>query len=331
MNQVTPESKNAAIKTLAIIGFIVMIVVALWLAIQIVQLIPNAFTRLANLAEDVNSGARTIVLEDETIVTNADSIVTIAYRGVRGAGTYSFNYACVDKVAVAIIDETGSKEFIACDEAYTLSDARPLELVVASEKERNLDLTYTITFTPTTGEEPITTSGKLTVVNANIPVGGPVAGTNDPTPAEPEPEVPVTTTPTTPRTPTTYTPGKPVTTIKYVTQIPKSNPNGFTDLAISYTSGNTVDAEDDTTITIEVINLGTKTSKDWDLTVELPDGLEYELENEDGLKPNERATITIEFDASDLDGTEIIEAEVRVSDDTKKSNNSFRKTVRFED
>lgn len=330
MNQVTPESKNAAIKTLAIIGFIVMIVVAVWIAVQIVQLLPGAFTRLANLAEEVRNGAQNIVLEEDTIVTNTGETTTIEFRGVRGDGTYTFSYACVDGVAVALIDEDENKEFIGCDEQVPLASDAPIVLVVSSEKSRIVDLAYTITFAPTTGGTPIVASGKLTVTNAAIPVGGTVATSEPEEPVE-EPTETKPTTPAAPAKPVTPTYGTPVTTIKYVTQIPQSDPKGFVDLAVSYASGNTIDADGDATIKIEVKNLGTKTSKEWDLTVELPDGLEYGLEDEKGLKPNERATITIEFDASDLDGTETIEAEVSVSDDTKKSNNSFEKTVRFED
>lgn len=330
MNQVTPESKNAAIKTLAIVGFIVMIVVAVWIAVQIVQLLPGTFTRLANLAEEVENGAHDIVLTNSTIVTNAGETTTIEFRGVRDEGTYAFSYACAEGVAVALIGEDEHKAFIACDEEISLEDADPITLIVSSEKKRIVDLAYTITFTPVTGETPATASGTLTVTNADIPTTGIVAS-NEPTQTEDDPKETKPSTPTTPAAkPVTPVPGKPVTTIKYVTQIPQSDPKGFTDLAVSYAGSNTIDADDDASIKVAVINLGTKTSKDWDLTVDLPSGLEYELENEKGLKPNERATITIEFDASDLEGTETIEVEVSVSDDSKKSNDSFEKTVRFD-
>ena len=328
MNPVTEDAKNGAIKTLAIVGFIVMIIIAVWLAVTIVRFLPTAFVQLADLAEDLQNGKDTIVLEKEVIVSNTGETVVINYTNNNTDGDYTFTYACVDGVAVAFINDDESKEFIACDEAVELKSGSPLTLVVSSEKERTIDLAYTIRFAPTTGEPVYASTGKLTVVNANIPVGGTVAVV---TPEPEEEEEPVVVKPT----PTPVKPqpvlATPVTTIKYVTQIPQSDPNGFTDLAIAFISPTTIEAEDDATIKIEVKNIGTKTSKEFDLVIELPTGEEYEAKNEKGLKPNERAVYTIEFDAEDLDRTETVKGEVSVSSDTISKNDSFRTTLRIND
>jgi hypothetical protein len=328
MNQVTPESKSAVIKTLAILGFLAAIIFVVWLAVIIVRMLPGAFTQLANLAENVENGADEITIDEETIVANTDEIVTINFEGIGAEGSYSFTYTCADGVSVAMLDAEDSKEFISCDEEFELAGDAPVRLVVSSEKSRFADVHYTITFNPDARGENITAGGKLTIVNNTIPAG---VASNDVTGEEDEEEE-VTPTPSRPApTPVTPKPGKPVTTITYVTKIPESDPKGFTDLAIAFISSKDIDADEDAKIQIEVKNLGTKTSKEFDVTLKLPEGVEKEIRNEKGLKPNERAIYTIEFDATDLQGTETIEGEVDVDGDTKSSNDSFKKTVRIDD
>ena len=326
MNQVTPESKNTAIKTLAILGFVVMIILAVWIAVQLVRLIPSAFTSLADLAGDVQNAEDKITLEEETLVTNAGETLTINFDGVSEEGSYAFSYECTDGVAVAIVDEDENKEFIACDEEFEIAGDEALILAIASEKERSVDLSYSIIFTPETGEAELSTTGKLTIVNSEIPVG--TVATNDDEEDEETPTV-ATSTPTV--TPVKPTPAKPVTTIKYVSQIPTSDPKGYSDLAIKLLSSTSIDADEDAEIKIEVKNLGTKTSEEFDVTIELPDGSTEKITNEKGLKPNERATYTIEFDASELEGRETIEGEVEVDEDKMNANNSFETSVRIED
>ena len=53
MNQVHNNDKDRVMKTLAIVGFIAVIAFGVWLAVQIVSLVPNAFSSLASIADSV--------------------------------------------------------------------------------------------------------------------------------------------------------------------------------------------------------------------------------------------------------------------------------------
>lgn len=151
---------------------------------------------------------------------------------------------------------------------------------------------------------------------------------------------PATTTPSRPSTPRP-TP-QPETYTETYTYIPTSNPNGYTDLATRvvgvgyirsgrFVTATRIDNSDTAAIQIEIKNIGTKTSERFDLDIELPTGNEYSLDDEAGLKPNERVILTVSFDPKDLEGIESFDGEVSVSRDTKTNNNRFSGTMRFED
>ena len=53
MNQVHNKDKDSVMKTLAIVGFIAVIAFGVWLAVQVVSLVPSAFSSLASIADTV--------------------------------------------------------------------------------------------------------------------------------------------------------------------------------------------------------------------------------------------------------------------------------------
>ena len=82
MNQVNEQDKSRFMKTLAVIGFIALIILAVWLAIRVVQLVPNAFSSLASLAESVEDGREaqnTIAVSSTPNVVNSNESFQIAF------------------------------------------------------------------------------------------------------------------------------------------------------------------------------------------------------------------------------------------------------------
>ena len=51
MSKASPEKKQSVLKTLAIIGFIGIIIFIAWASVQLVNVLPSAFSSLASLAE----------------------------------------------------------------------------------------------------------------------------------------------------------------------------------------------------------------------------------------------------------------------------------------
>lgn len=345
-NNVT-ENKNRVLKSLAIVGFIGLLLIIAWLGVKMISLAPNAISSLASLADsvynydpDTKEPVDLIVVANKTI-TNNDEPVTISWNTPRPTGTYTFSYACVDGVSLDLRTGSDGIQTIACDTNYNVGSVNSIDVSINSEKNRFTDVPYSIAFIPTAAEEPTgTKESSVTVVNPSI---SPIVTTDDETPTEPAEEVvttpePAPSTPTTPVTPTT--PGTPTYTQEYVYQIPVSNPNGYTDLAVrllgvgtlnnrnEYTNSGSLTAGERGAIQIEVKNNGTKTSNTWEYAVNLPTGVEYTADDQTALRPNERVVLTIGFTVpSTLTGTQNFNGSVDTRTDNNPNNDRFSSSV----
>ena len=110
MNGENNQRKDSTIKTLAIIGFTATIVLGVWLAVQVVQLAPSAFSSLASLSESVygKPGAEEITVVTSKSVVNNTETFELRWSEVERPGQYRFTYECVDGVDVLIKNQIGS-------------------------------------------------------------------------------------------------------------------------------------------------------------------------------------------------------------------------------
>lgn len=367
MNDVSQQNKkkDSILKTLAVTGFIGIIILIAWLSIQFVQVIPNAFSSLASLAEGLNDYRESTIEEDvtklnvtsNTTLVNAGESVDLSWDTVTNQGSYTFSYECTEGVAIDIVSDDGQQS-IACDTNYNIGDTDALSLMIDSEKARYADVSYTVSFLGTNDTEPRAAgTASLTVMNStiqnNILAESSQTETvnNVETTSETETVTEVTTeneeteeaeesvTETTnEETVTETTPGTPVYEQEFVYTIPVSNPNGKTDLATKFISSGTIVGntffpgeimqDEKGAIQFEVKNYGTKTSDTWTFTVSLPGGGEYESAVQNPLKPNERAVLTIGFFTTD-ESSHTFKVEVDGSTDNNPLNDSFTQTVKF--
>lgn len=350
MNTVNEESKSSAIKTLAIIGFIAAVVAGLWITVQVIKLIPSAFTSLASIADSLYGGKSGLMVETEKDVVNSGEPLRLSWSPMRREGSYVMNYACVEGISAETRTEGGEVVRFDCEEGVAFAsgvfkgEERVLEVVFTSEKQRFTDVPFTITFFEQgENEEALyTKDGLVTVVNATISQAGVVAGAAVATP-KPNPVVTKPTTVATPKpTPTKPTVIKtlPVTTTGYTT----SNPNGFVDLQMTYIgigemSGNTftskasLEAGENSALRFSVKNIGTKTSGNWSYDLDFPGESddEFNSNSQAPLLPQERIVVTLRFTATDNDGSEFVKGEVTGGNDSKKANNSFSKKIEIKD
>jgi len=348
MNNASPEKKNSILKTLAITGFLAIIIIIAWLSIQLVSALPNAYTSLASLAEGVSQYQQSIVepeaivplvVTSNTTLVNSGGNVEVSWNTAQASGSYTFAYECADGVSVDLVSD-GGMQSIDCDSNYNLGDTDSVTLAIDSAKNRYADVTYSISFLETDGASPRATGdATLTVVNNNV--SNLVIATEEATEVAVEPEVAVveevSTQPeaaevveTTPTPETVSTP--PVFEQEFVYTIPTSDPNGRVDLATKFIitgaiSGNTfnagiIDEDEAGAIQFEVKNLGSKTSEDWTFTVSLPNGSTYQSDNQEPLKPNERAVLTIGFQPAEV-ASHTFEVEVETVADRNNANNTF--------
>lgn len=348
-NNVSPEKKDSILKSLAVAGFIGIVVLIAWLSIQLVNILPGAFSSLASIAEGLNQYQETLVEEDESkpltsfavtsnqTLVNSGEPVTVTWEKASARGSYTFSYTCDEGIAVDLLNVDGLKS-IACDTNYNVGDTTTVDIVVDSEKERYADIRYSIAFLRTNDTTPHAYgNASLAIVNDDIsnfvttqPEDEPSVVTPNETPATEEPAPVITTT--------TPKPAFPVYTQEFVYEIPTSNPNGVTDLSVRFLnvgtiSGKTfsigeIEQNEGGAIQFEVKNAGTKTSKDWTFSISLPNGDIYESKTQLPLKPNERAVLTVGFIASDeLKYT--FNVAVDESTDKNTRNDTFSQPITF--
>lgn len=348
MNNETSEKKDSILKILAIGGFIGIIILIAWASIQLVSVVPSAFSSLASLAESVNDSNNTseneeiesLVVTSNTQLANTGEVVNINWDTARANGSYVFTYNCVDGVAIDLVSSTGIQS-IQCGSNYNIGNVDSAAISVNSEKNRYADITYSVSFLGTNDIRPRATgSATLTVLNDEINNDLVVNENPEPEPEEDDSDVsvPPVNKPSTPTTPTT--PPAPQYVQEYVYAIPTSNPNGKTDLSTRYLYlgeivnnkfvPGAIKQNRDGAVQFEVKNFGTKTSKKWSFTISLPGGGTYKSDTQTALKPNERAVLTVGFSGADV-SAHTFKVTVDVDSDSNKSNNTFSHRVTFFD
>ncbi len=333
----TKNSKTAAIKTLAIVGFFATIAILVWLLIQGLRVMPGAFTSLASLAESLQNyqaGDELSIATEKSIVVSGESF-KVTWTDLRRDGNYEFAYTCTSGITVEIRGGEGDLITIPCTETLSLpKDVQGLFVSISSDTARFVDVPFSVTFKKNNGDTVTASDALVTVVNATIPVATePVATTTPEKPVvaeKPKPEV----KPVAPVTKPVVKPTAPAPVVTYV--VPQSNPNGFTDLKMTYlgvgemngntfTAKNVFDRSERSGLKFEVKNIGTKTSGTWTFTTVLPDDVVYESPTQIALKPNERVEFTLGFDLDSETNakTVTVKSTVFTKNDTNSKNDSF--------
>jgi outer membrane biosynthesis protein TonB len=351
MNNVTSERKQSVLKTLAIIGLVGIILIVAWLSVQIVKVFPTAVNSLASLADSVYSydprAPKPVELESTVEKVESGESFTINWVQPLKTGNYAITYECKDGLAVDM--KTADTEFkgIECGDSYDLGAVNSAELMVVSEKNLETEVNYTITyFRANMADYTSTASNSVVVTNQRFAVAKPeeeVVVPTTPEVTEPKPEVtePEATKPeVTPVPAPKPKPTAPVVQTPVVTYaIPVSNPNGFTDLEITYLGIGLVDQNGifnktgllaknaPAAMQFAVKNIGTKTSGNWTFESELPNNGNFKSVVQTGLKPNERATMTIAFTAPNSTSLQNFSVAVNSTSDTNLKNNNFNWTV----
>jgi hypothetical protein len=344
--QSSTQSSSQLMKTLAVFGFLAVIIFGTWLAVQIVRMVPGTFASLASLAESVQLGRQeqnNITIESSDSVINSEEGFTVAWSDLKRDGKYTFEYQCTEGVSLNLKVD-GEIVPVACGTQFMLpEDTFTVDAQFTSAKKRFVDVVYEIGFIKDKTNDIAFSSAKtITIANATLPSTvaitdtkpkPEVAGVTD---TEVKPVAPKPANPTTPVKPTTYTVSELVA--------PVSDPKGSTDLATKFVAVGTMTSDNkfvkDTSlengkrnaIQFEVKNIGTKTSTNWTFEAKLPNGETFKSKTQNPLKPNERAVLTIAFgtDAGE-EGTEKVTIKVTGGGDTKTANNTFTTSVKITD
>lgn len=343
MNEVSNESKNAAIKSLAIIGFIVVIVLSVWIAVQVVRFAPTAFSTLASIADGVYGRDADFIVATEKNIVNSGDTFAVSWTSLQKDGTYVFTYRCTEGVSAEIRNSEGNIVSVDCEVQLPLAARdQSADVIFTSEKRRFADVPFSIKFIP---EGEIVASEEknqlVTVVNATISQSSDLAVQTEVEKDESEVIEENGSEDNTASVIGGTVQTKPVTTTIY----PVSDPNGTTDLQLIYlgigtfnkntqlfTPGTEIDNDKRSAVRFEVKNIGTKTSGDWTFSADLLQGYSYNSPSQEPLRPNERAVITLGFDeVTQSVGTQNIVVTVSGGNDINTSNNSFDWAIKVVD
>lgn len=350
--EIENEKKDRVLKTLAVGGFIGLIVIIGWLGMQLINFLPNAFTSLASLAESVHTYEPVeLVVTSNRTIANAGEVFSLAWNIPKQAGEFTFSYECTDGVAIEITTVTGEIASVACASTFTLGKVSGTDISISSEKNRLTEVPYTITFVPTNTQEA-SAAEKNSISVLNNVIGAPIATATTtpvittpepaPTPTPKPPVIATTTKPVATTTPAKPAP-KPVYVQTYTYAVPVSNPAGYTDLGITFLGAGTIDSanrfinvgtlDNDTkgAIQIQIKNTGTKTSNPFTFTIALPNGSTYASGEQAALKPNERSVITLGFDATNQIGIKTFKGIVTIVGNTNAANDTFTAAVNIVD
>ncbi|MBP6924426.1 MAG: hypothetical protein KBC62_00810 [Candidatus Pacebacteria bacterium] len=337
MNTDTNSKKEQANRLLAIVGFITVIILIAWLAIQIVRFAPNAFTSLASLSESISQYRETLegdvdgplIVQSDVASTTSGKPITLSWQKDGRLGRYAFSHGCLEGMSVELVDTDGLRS-LACGTRYDLGDAENITIVIESALGEPVQMPYIISFMRTNDTEPIRVGESVvTIVNENSTVAGntdngTVLGESDSTNFE---EAPVVGNPT----PT-------VTKPEYSYAPPLSDPNGYVDLKATFVatgniSGRTFKAgslkqDEEGALQFEIQNVGTKVSDKWSYTILLPDSDTYTSPLQAPLQPTERVIVSIGF-PTDNDSSHTFVVVVAVVDDKNLNNNTFKQVTRL--
>lgn len=329
-NQVAvSEGADRAIKGLAVLGFVALIIFILWVIISLFSFVPSLISQLASLNKATDVDSALIITSAPTSATHGESIF-IDWDPVESAESYSISYTCNPDINVEIRMSNGTIEDLPCDTQYSLGQATSAYLFTYAPNTEATTITYSIN-TQLENGDTVSNDQNLEVTNQN-PSEETATEENDSKEdavEEPEPEE------TTEETPTQ------VTYREYTYKIPVSDPNGYTDLSLVYKGVGVLNSSHDFTsqsklavgelgaIRISVKNVGTRTSESWTYTAKLPNDTTYKSPKQTPLKPNEEATITLGFyvPKSKAGEQEPFSVSVSTTRDSNRQNQDFSWSV----
>jgi len=235
------QTNNSTMKNIiAIVGFIILLIIGIWSAIQVIKFVPRLFsdTGTTTVVSDstIKLGNRDIVaqLSKETAQSGEPITINWAHRGDE-SGLLSFSYACTEGFYFQIAGRP-----VPCNAPYSLSTTgASIEVIPLSAKE-TIDADFAITYTNADGES-VRDTKTLVVLNdsvtdtdtsdtTDVPDGKEGTVTNEAGPVEPDVVVKKPA-----YKPTTVIPYKPV--VQETIRVPRtSDPYGTADLTVEVVS-----------------------------------------------------------------------------------------------
>ena len=307
------------LRALAVISFIAILSIGMWGSVQIAKAVPNVFSSLAAAIVSLSSifipanTSEQILLSAPALTVSSGENLTVSWEHANKTadGSYTFRYNCAEGVHFVSAD---SEEVVFCNVPFHfLNDGNTVALTPISEKNRFIDVTLFIDFTPNGGTTAsVKGSMVLTIVNEDITTSPNVLAPTKETsaPSATPPKAPASSTPS----PGSGSAG-PTRTVQELTPTPVvSDPNGQTDLigrilevgvvnktTNVFAASSTPYARSEeyrVAIRFAIENIGTKTSPQFTFNAVLPSFPSHIFSSaaQQELRPGDRIEYTLAFD-----------------------------------
>jgi hypothetical protein len=282
------SGKNKLTSVLAIVGFIVIIAIGIWGAVNAVKLAPQMFSTLASPFDKISSDID-LNVPKSSINSNEPFEISWKHNG-KDRGLYAFSYRCRPGFQFQVPQPDGTYLPIECETPYNIpSSNSSLRLIPNSNLNRFLDVPFVLVYLDGEGEIIAEGSNMITVVNPlatespdTVSVGNTNSNITSPTPSN------ITPGPSIVRTQESL----PDLSVR-ILNVGSINPNTRT-----FVPHTTLSSGDIGAVRFEVTNSGSKSSGVWGFSASLPTNpaFEYTSERQRSLNPGDRIEYTIQFD-----------------------------------
>jgi hypothetical protein len=158
--------KEIIIKTLFIIGVIIIISV---LAFAVIRIVPQMFSGIASVGNAITSpftNKNIKILANDSEINSNETVLLSWDHTSDETGLYSLKYSCVENVSIKILNERGTRNIL-CNTNFNLADEKEAELVMILDKENTfVDVPIEINFV-NSETDSIDASGKITISMKN--------------------------------------------------------------------------------------------------------------------------------------------------------------------
>lgn len=317
------EQKNSKLKNiLSIIGFILLLIVGIWSAVQVISFLPHLFsgsgvTTKSDTTQVLKLNGRDIALRITPDSAYSGDEVTIDWaRKGNNEGVVSFSYACTEGFHFEV---DGSA--VPCNAPYTMAPETSSLTITPVSKKESVDAPLAITYTNASNES-VRASATLAVVNTNPTA---ITPSTDTTVSETTAKTATIQTnangPVEPSTSTTRTARTYVAPSTQYVQVPRTSlPYGVADIALQSIRVGTVTPygafEEKSTVSISergaakfiVRNDGTKETGPWYFSAHVPSqgGYAFNSQVQPSIMPGASAEILVTFDQLTAGGHTLI-------------------------
>lgn len=336
MNEQNNRLVAGAVRVLAIVGFIAVILIGVWGSLSLARGVPGAFSSLAAAIVSLTSvfvpanETLTVSPPDGAVALGETFLLTFTHNQRSVNGSYAFRFSCADGVSFSSAAASGTTEKVACETSFEFLNANnSIVLTPVSTKSRFVDVPVVIDFTPEGAAAPTVSGSAIVTIENSAVAGSPAAGGTGIVPR---------------------TPGKETTTIDVISPgVSPSDPNGVPDLAARFIELGVVDKDTGlftasstpsksaigkrVAARFAVENLGTKTSPQWTFNAVLPTFPSHIFSSpvQQALAPGDRIEFTLGFDSFEEDNEGILIVNVDPTDsinEPNKDNNIAKYTIK---